>query len=513
LRLIFVTNPKDKDTDLHRPDGTFFKGDRVGHADERSHIRKRDGVVFRGEEIGYVDEERRIRKRDGIIFKGEVVGQVKDQAAHAKDGIFFEGEQWGYVDDEGNVRQKDGLIFRGRIIGKMRGHNKAAALGFFVLRFTKLEERYQELEREIRSAKNKVALLGKVRHMLDYVPKAEALGDFDGLLNKLRNLEREITNEQSRNRSRKEDLCRRAESLSHPTEWKTTGEKLKALQQEWKTVGSAGRDEDESLWQRFRAAQDKFYERRKEHFERQDQERQRNRAKKESLCARAESLSSSSDWKNTAQALKSLQEEWKQIGSAGKEQEDALWGRFRHAQDKFFERRSAHFEQRDREQRENLHRKERICSEAESLIHSSDPKAATERIKELQAKWKEIGHVPRDQADTLWDRFRHACDRVFEHARHERERKQEEWRNKMQDALDRKRQQAGRLRESIEHDEGNISRWQDTIYNLRPGGHADDIRYDLESRISDVEDRIRSKRHRLDELEDSISDIEARLHR
>jgi chromosome segregation ATPase len=78
---------------------------------------------------------------------------------------------------------------------------------------------------------------------------------------------------------------------------------------------------------------------------------------------------------------------------------------------------------------------------------------------------------------------------------------------------DRKRQQAERLRESIEHDEGNVSRWQDTIYNLRPGGRADEIRDDLESRISDVEDKIRSKRRRLDELEDSISDIEARLYR
>lgn len=502
-----------KDTDIHRPDGTILKGDKRGHADERSRIRERDGVIFKGEEIGYVDEERRIRKRDGIIFKGDVVGQVKGDAAHDKDGIIFEGEQWGYIDDQGNVRQKDGFIFRGRIIGKMRGHNKAAALGYFVLRFTKLEENYKALEREVRSAKNKSALLGKVRHMLEYVPKAEALGDFDGLLNKLKALEREITDEQSRNRSRKEQLCGRAESLSHSTEWKVTSEKLKELQQEWKSVGPAGHEHEDTLWKRFRAAQDKFYERRKEHFDRQEKERGQNRAKKESLCSRAESLGSSSDWKNTAEALKSLQAEWKQAGSAGKDYEDALWKRFRHAQDKFYERRAAHFEQRDQEQRENLRRKERICSEAESLAHSSDTKAAIARVKELQEKWKTVGHVPREQADSLWGRFRHACDRVFEHARHERERKQEEWHGKMREALERKREQAEKLRGSIEHDEGNVSRWQDTIYNLRPGGRADEIRDDLESRISDVEDRIRSKRRRVEELEESIRDIEARLYR
>jgi chromosome segregation ATPase len=102
---------------------------------------------------------------------------------------------------------------------------------------------------------------------------------------------------------------------------------------------------------------------------------------------------------------------------------------------------------------------------------------------------------------------------VFEHARHERERNQGEWRNKMREALERKREQAEKLRGSIEHDEGNVSRWQDTIYNLRPGGRADEIRDDLESRISDVEDRIRSKRRRVEELEESIRDIEARLYR
>ena len=59
----------------------------------------------------------------------------------------------------------------------------------------------------------------------------------------------------------------------------------------------------------------------------------------------------------------------------------------------------------------------------------------------------------------------------------------------------------------------NLHRPDDTLYNLRPGGRADEIRDDLESRISDVEDKIWSKRHRLDELEDSISDIETRLSR
>jgi hypothetical protein len=266
----------EKDTSIHRPDGVITKGEKIGHADDRSHIRKRDGIVFKGDEIGYVDEKRHIRKPDGIIFKGDVVGQVKKDKAHADDGIVFSGEEWGYVDDQGDIRQRNGIVFRGRIIGKMRGHNKAAALGFFVLKFTRLEERCEELERGVRSSDNPVGVLGKIRHMLDYLPKADALGDFDGLMGKLRQLESVVLDHQARHRSAKEELYRRAESLTHSTDWKSTADALQAMQKEWKDVGSAGADE-EGLWRRFRAVQDRFFERRKEHFEKQEREREHNR--------------------------------------------------------------------------------------------------------------------------------------------------------------------------------------------------------------------------------------------
>jgi hypothetical protein len=506
-----MSGDKDKDTDLHRPDGIVTSGEKIGHADKRSLIRMRDGVIFKGDEIGYVDEERNIRKPDGFVFKGKIVGQVEGDAAHAPDGIIFSGDEWGYVDDNGNVRQRDGVFFRGRIVGQMRGHNKAAALGFYVLRFTRMQENFDALEREVQSAKNPVSLLGKVHHMLSYVPNAEALGDFDTLIGKLRQLENKLVGEQAGNRSRKESLCDRAESLSHSTDWKNTADALKALHEEWKGLGSAGREDDDALWRRFRGVQDKFFERRKEHFDKQEQECRHHRSRKESLCSRAEALSSSSDWKDTAEALKGLQGEWKQVGFAGRDHDQSLWQRFRHAQDKFFERRKAHFEHKDREQRENLHRKERICSEAESLAHSDDYRAATARVKELQAKWKTIGYVPRDDSESVWDRFRHACDAVFENARREHQRREHEWRSKMREALERKTEQAQRLRDSIEHDEGNVERWQATIDNLHPGGRADEIQSDLESKISDVEDKISSKRERLSELKDAIRDIESKL--
>jgi NADH:ubiquinone oxidoreductase subunit D len=91
------------------------------------------------------------------------------------------------------------------------------------------------------------------------------------------------------------------------------------------------------------------------------------------------------------------------------------------------------------------------------------------------------------------------------------ERNQEDWRQKMRDALLRKREQVSRLRDSIAHDQENITRWRIKIGFLRPGGRSADIHYDLELRIADVEDRIRSKQRKIGELEAAISDIESKL--
>jgi hypothetical protein len=208
--------------------------------------------------------------------------------------------------------------------------------------------------------------LGRVRRMLEWVPQAEALGDFDGLLNRLRNLERRLEHaiaaEHQAHRARKEQLIERAERLSGSREWKESAAALRGLQEAWKAAGSAGRDHDERLWERFRAAQDRFYARRTEHFEQQKREREHNRRRKEALCQQAEALGA-----------------------------------------------------------------------------SADSRAATARVKELQSEWQAVGPVDQEIKDQLWARFRHACDRVFKHAAAERERRQGEWRAKMHDALSRKR--------------------------------------------------------------------------
>lgn len=81
----------------------------------------------------------------------------------------------------------------------------------------------------------------------------------------------------------------------------------------------------------------------------------------------------------------------------------------------------------------------------------------------------------------------------------------------MREILARKREQASRLRESIAHDEETVSRWRDTIYNLRPCPKASEIRESLSEKIYSVAAKIQSKRERLRELVAAIHEIEGKL--
>lgn len=211
-------------------------------------------------------------------------------------------------------------------------------------------------------------------------------------------------------RATKTQLCEEAESLRWSTDWQSTADRLRELDARWKAAGSAGRDHEEGLWTRFRAAVDFFYERR-----RQDTDRQREQARivKERLCAQAEALANSTDWKGTSEALKALQAAWKDAGSAGRDVEDVLWNRFRAAIDRFFQARQRVFDQQEYERQRNLAAKEALVSRAEELLNYYDRRMARDAYRILQAEWKMIGPANREDNERLWQRLRSVGDRLY----------------------------------------------------------------------------------------------------
>jgi hypothetical protein len=216
-----------------------------------------------------------------------------------------------------------------------------------------------------------------------------------------------------------EELCARMEDLAAAVEAEgadlsVAGKGISDLMERWKAAGPAPPDRSLSLWNRFKAARDRVRERADAFYQQQSGELAQNLKAKEALAEKAEGLSASTDWHKTADAIKGLQVEWKTVGPVSRGHEKAIWDRFRRACDQFFAARDQHLSQMKDEWSKNLEAKQALCEQAESLAASTEWKATADRIKKLQADWKAIGPVKRNQSEAIWNRFRAACDRFFE---------------------------------------------------------------------------------------------------
>lgn len=195
------------------------------------------------------------------------------------------------------------------------------------------------------------------------------------------------------------------------------GNRLRQLQALWKEVGPMPQRRSKELWEQFKAECDRIYDKVKA-YRAAEQEKFAEVAKvKEALIAEAEALADSTDWATTAQALKALQARWKESGHLPRKQGDELWKRFRAACDRFFERRKPQLEAQRAQEAENLAKKQALIARAKAIAEAAPGDGgwgkAIAEIKKLQQQWKEIGFVPRREADAVYKAFRAACDSLF----------------------------------------------------------------------------------------------------
>ncbi|UXA19980.1 DUF349 domain-containing protein [Mycobacterium sp. SMC-4] len=324
--------------------------------------------------------------------------------------------RFGRVDPDGTVW----LITSSgeRTIGSWQAGDPEAAFAHFGRRFDDLHTEVVLLERRLASG---VGDARKIRSaattLAESLPEAHVLGDVDSLAARLAGIveqadhatvEEKARREEQRasQTARKEALAAEAEELAaNSTQWKAAGDRLRAILDEWKTITGLDRKTDDALWKRYSAARDTFNRRRGSHFAELDRERAGAKQAKEALCGRAEELCDSTDWGPTSALFRDLLTEWKAAGRAAKDVDDALWQRFKAAQDKFFSARNAVSAQRDAEFRANAEAKEALLVEAEK-IDTSDLEAARAALRTIGEKWDAIGKVPRERASELERRMR-----------------------------------------------------------------------------------------------------------
>jgi hypothetical protein len=334
--------------------------------------------------------------------------------------------RWGRVDREGTVyvRMPDGE----RAIGSWQAGGPAEGLAHFARRFDDLLTEVELLAARLAAGGGEPRqTLISARTLREGLAEAHVVGDLAGLgvrLDALITLAEQAVGAQRAERDaqrtaalrRKEELVAEAETLAtEATQWKQAGDRLKAILDEWRTVRGVDRKTDEQLWKRFSKAREAFNRRRGSHFADLDRQRATARARKEELALEAEKLADSDDWGPTAARFRDLMTEWKAAGRAQKDADDALWQRFRTAQDAFFARRSRTFSERDAEFGANAAAKRALLDEAEK-IDVADPDAARAALRSIQERWEAVGKVPRDDIRPLEARIRAVEERVREAA-------------------------------------------------------------------------------------------------
>ena len=305
-----------------------------------------------------------------------------------------------------------------RIIGSWQAGDREAAFAHFGRRFDDLSTEITLMEERLASGTGDARKIkAQASALAESLPTAAVLGDTDALARRLTSLVElaEATVAADRTRrdehratqtARKEALAAEAEDLAtNSTQWKTAGDRLRAILDEWKTISGLDRKVDDALWKRYSAAREAFNRRRGSHFAELDRERSGIRQAKERLCERAEEMSGSTDWTATSAEFRKLLTEWKAAGRASREVDDALWRRFKAAQDSFFTARNAATAEKDAELQANASAKEALLAEAEKL-DTSNHDAARAALRSISDKWDAIGKVPRERSAELERRLR-----------------------------------------------------------------------------------------------------------
>ena len=326
------------------------------------------------------------------------------------------GHEWGRVDEDGTVyvRTSDGE----RAVGQYPEGSPAEALKFFTDRYDALKFEVDLLEQRISSGavgpEDAAASVQKVRAA---VADANAVGDLAALLTRLDALtstidaQREVKKAERAEkvaaaRGEKERIASAAEAIAEGDDWRNGANRLRDLLEEWKALPRLDRSSDDALWRRFSGARTAYTRRRKSHFAQLNEKREGARAVKERLVVEAEALSTSTEWGPTAGRYRDLMRDWKAAGPAPRDVDEALWRRFRAAQDAFFGARDAANSELDAEFAANAEVKEQILVEAEALVPVQDLEAAKRTFRDLAERWDAAGKVPRERMKDLEGRMR-----------------------------------------------------------------------------------------------------------
>ena len=306
-----------------------------------------------------------------------------------------------------------------------------------------------------------------------------------------------LKEQQAENLARKTALCEKVEVIAErvvtdSNQWNAFSKEIEEIQKEWRTIGFASRKDYERIYDRFRAACDKFYARKRDFYNDYKEGINRNLERKIALCEAAEALATSTDWKKATDQFIALQKQWKEIGPLPRKKSEQLWKRFRAACDAFFAERDKHAKP-ENDFYGNLKAKQRLIEEIKAYVLTGDETADAEAMKDFQTRWQAIGFVPFKEKDNIAQAYKAALQEKFP----VKERNQRRGRGARPQLSEKDRliQKYNQLEQDIVTYENNIG-----FFSMSRNS---------EPLIRQMQERIAAAKAELKALEQQIRDLEA----
>ncbi len=373
---------------------------------------------------------------------------------------------WGRVDETGTVfvREGDGE----RAVGQYPDGTPEEAMAYFERKYTELAGQVTLLEQRIKrgtaatdvaktitALKSTVATANAVGNLAALTARLDALDEAVGELTEKHTAETKAATEAAL--AEREALVIEAETLAAQdpakAQWKRVSATLDELFARWQRHQQDGprlpKNESNELWKRFRAARATIETHRKAFFAELDSVHKDARNKKQELADRAEALISQGQ--AGIPGYRSLLDEWKAAGRAGKKFDDALWARFKAAGDALYAAKSEVDAKENEEFGANLEQKLALLTEAEPLLTATDRVSAKEKLLSIQRRWDSIGKVPRDQVKPIEDRLRKVETAV-------RKLDEEHWQRSNPERIARAEGLAGQLQDAIAKLEAELAK-------------------------------------------------------
>lgn len=297
--------------------------------------------------------------------------------------------------------------------------------------------------------------------------------EFEGHLNVFFSKRRE---DQNQNKESKEELIAQAKVALKQPELTQATQKMNELFELWKKMPTAGKNQDDVLWEEFNKIRQEFYARKEKNW--QDTQKRMENAEqvKLQLIEEAKNYVESENWKETSAKFQSFLDQWKKVGGAGRDKEEDLWNQFNDLRQKFYNRKEEYFQHIREVEAINYEKKKGIVEQAKEILEAQNlGKESTEKMKELGNLWKNIGFAGKDKDNVVWKQFREMMDTYFDRLKKDRDQKQIDWRQRMMETRARKV-------EMINSQKNRLKRMQDGLIGVISEREMNDMKEDMDDR-------------------------------